>query len=308
MIFAVTLETFKQLTASGIINGAQYALLGVAFALILGVTGRFHFAFGFTYALTAYFIYQLNDQWGVPFWPAVVVGLVVITLVGMSMESFLYRPLARRAGATALLAIFVASLGVGIAGENLIRLVWGSDTKALLGMNQEVITSWDIIYFNIDVYSVLSSVALILILAAVLRFTGLGRMIKATRVNPEMAQIIGINPNVIYVVCFGIGTLFGGVGAMWYGLKFSVTPDMGFKPVIFAFVVAFLAGTASSPIRVLIVGFGVSLVEQWSSIWLEARWTQTAVFVLLLAYLVSLSLNLTRFKGRLRPSGALAEG
>ena len=53
MTFAVTLETFKQLTASGIINGAAYALLGVAFALILGVSGRFHFAFGLTYALTA---------------------------------------------------------------------------------------------------------------------------------------------------------------------------------------------------------------------------------------------------------------
>jgi branched-chain amino acid transport system permease protein len=308
MTFAVTLETFKQLTASGIINGAAYALLGVAFALILGVSGRFHFAFGLTYALTAYLIYLGSEQWGVSFWPVAIVALLLITVVGMSIESFLYRPLARRAGATALLAIFVASLGIGIAGENLIRLFWGSDTKALLGVDQEVMTSWDIIYFNIDVYQVVSSVILILILAAVLRFTGLGRAIKATRVNPEMAQIIGINPNVIYVTCFAIGTFFGGVGAMWYGLKFSVTADMGFKSVIFAFVVAFLAGTASSPIRILFVGFGVSLVEQWSSIWLEARWTQTAVFVLLLAYLVSLSLNLTRFKGRLRPSRALAEG
>ena len=72
---------------------------------------------------------------------------------------------------------------------------------------------------------------------------------------------------------------------------------MGFTPVIFAFVVAFLAGTAASPIKVLFVGIGISLVEQCSSIWLEARWTQTAVFVILLVYLVALSIDLHPFRG-----------
>ena len=58
-----------------------------------------------------------------------------------------------------------------------------------------------------------------------------------------MARIIGIDPNRIYLVVFALGTLLCGVAAFWYGVKYSVQPDMGFKPVIFAFVVAFLAGT-----------------------------------------------------------------
>ncbi len=302
MVLAVTLETFKQLTASGIINGAAYGLLGVGFALILGVTGRFHFAFTFTYTLTAYLIFTFTERWDMPFWLGVALGLVLITAFGMAIEQYVYRPIVKRAGATALLAVFVAALGIAIAGENLIRLFWGSDTKALLGVPQKVYTWWGVILFNIDVYQVVSSVALVVILALLLRYTALGRAIKATRVNPEMAQIIGINPQSIYLVCFAVGTFFGGWAALWYGLKFSVDPAMGFKPTIFAFVVAFLAGTASSPIRVLITGFAISLIEQWSSIWLEARWTQTAVFVVLLVYVVSLSLDLTRFKGRLRPA------
>ena len=68
---------------------------------------------------------------------------------------------------------------------------------------------------------------------------------------------------------------------------------MGFKPVIFAFVVAFLAGTASSPIRVFLAGIVVALVEQYASIWLSVRWTQTAVFVVLVVYLSWLSLQST---------------
>ena len=98
---------------------------------------------------------------------------------------------------------------MGIAGQNIISLIWGSNTKALLGVNQKVYVWGGVILFNLDVYSVVTSVALIIILALLLRYTGLGRMIKATRVNPEMARIIGINPNTIYVICFAVGTFLG---------------------------------------------------------------------------------------------------
>ena len=50
-MLAVTFETFRQLTVDGFFRGCSYGLLGVGFALILGVTGRFHFAYGFTYTL-----------------------------------------------------------------------------------------------------------------------------------------------------------------------------------------------------------------------------------------------------------------
>jgi branched-subunit amino acid ABC-type transport system permease component len=81
---------------------------------------------------------------------------------------------------------------------------------------------------------------------------------------------------------------------------------MGFQPVIFAFVVAVLAGTASSPARVFIVGILVSLVEQYSSIWLSARWTQLAVFVVLVVYLVSLSFDARAILARLWPASRAA--
>ena len=114
---------------------------------------------------------------------------------------------------------------------------------------------------------------------------------KPTRVNPDLATIIGINANTVYLICFGIGTFFAGVAAFWYGVQFTVEPTMGQRPVIFAFVVAFLAGTASGPVRVFFTGIVVALLEQWSSMFIPTRWTQTAVFVILFGYLVSKSLQ-----------------
>ena len=284
--------TVAQLTANGIFRGAAYGLLGVGFALILGVTGRFHFAYSFTYTLAAYMAFTLRFRGPkLPFWIASFVGILIVTAVGVLIERFVYRPLAQRAGATALLAVFVAALGIGIAGQNLIALLWSQATQAFFGPGKKAWSVGSTRFENFDVWQTVSAFALVLVLTGLLRFTGLGRAIKATRVNPELATIIGINAEVIYLVCFAIGTFLCGVSAFWYGLQFTVEPNMGQRPVIFAFVVAFLAGTARSPLRVFFMGIAVALVEQWASIWLSIRWTQTAVFVILVGYLVSLSLR-----------------
>ena len=83
---------------------------------------------------------------------------------------------------------------------------------------------------------------------------------------------------------------------------------MGFTPVIYAFVVAFLAGTASSPIRVFITGIIVALIEQYSSIWLSARWTQTAVFVVLVLYLSVLAFKASTLPHPTAPARAGRKG
>ena len=293
-------ETVKQLTVDGFYRGCSYGLLGAGFALILGVTGRFHFAYAFTYTFAVYMAYQFTFPLGLPFWPSAILGVLVSAFVGVLIERIVYRPLAANAGANALLAIFVASLGLGIAGENAIRLYWGSETQSYYGPDKVAYTLWDTTFINFDVWQAASAIFLVLALWALLRWTPLGRQIKATRVNPELARIIGINANTIYLIVFFIGSLFAGVAAIWYGLKYTVDPAMGFTPVIYAFVVAFLAGTASSPIRVFLTGIVVALIEQYSSIWLSARWTQTAVFVVLVLYLSVLAFKASSLSTRLR--------
>ena len=300
-MFAVfDVETVKQLTVDGFFRGCSYGLLGAGFAMILGVTGRFHFAYAFTYTFAVYMAYQFTFPIGLPFWPSAILGVLVSAVVGVLIERIVYRPLAINAGANALLAIFVASLGLGIAGENFIRLYWGSETQSYYGPDKVAYTVWDTTFINFDVWQAASAIARVLTLAALLRWTPLGRQIKATRVNPELARIIGINANTIYLIVFFIGSVFAGVAAIWYGLKYTVDPAMGFTPVIYAFVVAFLAGTASSPIRVFLTGIVVALIEQYSSIWLSARWTQTAVFVVLVIYLSYLAFKASTISARIR--------
>ena len=300
MILAVSAETLRQLTVDGFFRGCSYGLLGVGFALILGVTGRFHFVYGFTYTLAAYMAFTFTFRVDLPFWPGAVLGVLVAALVGASIERFVYRPLAANAGPNALLAVFVAALGLGIAGDNLVRLFWGSETQAYFGPEKKAYHVWDTVFLNFDVWQAASGIVITILLALMLRYSALGRRIKATRVNPDLARTIGIDADATYVICFFLGTICAGVAAIWYALKFTIDPAMGAAPIIYAFVVAFLAGTARSPIRVFVTGIVVALIEQYSSIWLSVRWTQTAVFVVLVGYLSVLAVRSSAFIARFR--------
>jgi len=301
VLLAVDAQTLRQLTVDGFFRGCSFGLLGVGFALILGVTGRFHFAYGFTYTLAAYLAFTFTFRVDLPFWPSALIGVLLAAVLGAAIERLVYRSLASNAGPNALLAVFVAALGLGIAGDNIIRLFWGSETQAFYGPKKKPIEFWDTIFINFDVWQAASGIAITVLLALMLRYSALGRRIKATRVNPDLARTIGIDADVTYVIVFFLGTICAGVSAVWYGLKFTVDPGMGSSPIIYAFVVAFLAGTARSPMRVFAMGIVVGLIEQYSSIWLSVRWTQTAVFVVLVGYLTYLAIRSSAWLTRLRP-------
>ena len=300
MLLAVDAETLRQLTVDGVFKGCSYGLLGAGFAMILGVTGRFHFAYGFTYTLAAYLAFTFTFRVDWPFWPAAIIGVLLTSTLGAGIERVVYRPLANNAGATALLAVFVAALGLGIAGDNLIRLFWGASSQNYYGPAKKAYHVWNTVFINFDVWQASSGLVIVVLLTLMLKYTALGRRIKATRVNPDLARIIGIDSGKTYVIVFFLGTFCCGVSAIWYGLKFTVDPGMGTSPVIYAFVVAFLAGTASSPLRVFFMGIVVALIEYYSSIWLSTQWTQTAVFVVLVGYLAVLAYRASALSARFR--------
>src|SRR5215207_995270 len=147
-----------QLLVNGIVNGAGYGLLGAAFALILGTTGRFHFALSLNYTLAAFLAAVLIAEGGLPFGLAVAIGLLIGVVSSVLCEAVVYRPLARRAGVNTLLSVFVASLGLVIAGQNLLQLQWGSTPLPLPGPSESTIKVGSVVVSSFGVALLVAAV------------------------------------------------------------------------------------------------------------------------------------------------------
>lgn len=305
MLATLSGTEFLQLFVNGLIRGSAYALVGVAFGIILSVTGRFHFAFTVTYAISAYVAAQIGQSWGLSFWPSLVVGAVAGTALGVLMEYLVYRRLAVKAGAYALLVIFVASLGLSIAGENLIAIIWIKEASLQIqNLTQTGINVGPVTFSNLSVYRVAVGWALILVLGAAMAWTSLGRSVRAVRVNPEMSLAVGIDPGRIYLVVFAIGSLLGGVAAVFDAAQTAATPSMGFNPLFFGLVVAFLAGSGTAPPIVGLVGVGIGLIESLSGLWLSTQWSSLVVFTILFVYVALRPVELRQISRRFLPARA----
>ena len=295
----LTLDNFLQLTVAGVVSGSAYALLGVAFGLILSVTGRFHFAFTFTYTISAYIAAQVGESWGLPFWLSLLLGAVVGAVFGVLFERCVYRPLALRSGAQALLVIFVASLGLAIIGRNLIGLLWiDSASKQISGFANVGYNIGPSTVTKLGLVQVVVCWLLVIGLGTVLSYTSFGRVVRAVRVNPEMSLVVGVDPRTVYLAVFAIGSFFGGVAAVLNATQTAAQPDMGFNPLFYAFVVAFLAGLGRHPLVIGLVGLGLGLVESWSALFMSTQWSSLVVFGILFGYVALRPVDLRSLFGR----------
>jgi len=284
----LTLGNVLQVLANGIFNGTAYALIGVAFGLILSVSGRFHIAFAVTYTLAAYVAAAIGFFLHLPFWLALLGGALAASLAGVLMERLVYLPLSLRAvgaGSDPLLVMFVASLGLSVIGRNAIALsTLSASSVNIVGFDNRGLNVGPVTITTLNIALFVTAWVLILALAAVLNYTALGRMVRAVRANWEMSLCVGIDPTLIFVAVFVIGSFLSGVAGVFQATLTSATPDMGLPPLFYALVVAFVAGLNSSPIRVGLLGVALGLVESISTLFLPTQYSPLVVFAILFFY------------------------
>jgi branched-chain amino acid transport system permease protein len=293
-----------QLAVAGAINGSFYALLGVGFGLILGVTGRFHYAFALVFTLAAYVTSVAESSLHLPAIIAIVAGLLAAGALGAGIERLIYRPLAQFSGPLALLTVFISSLGVTTAGVNLITLAWSAESRTIALVPVVPLQLGGITFTTLDLALMGTSWVLIAVLTITLNATDFGRSIRAVRGNPVLARIMGTDPGRIYLAVFALGSLFAGAAGILNGARFAVLPDMGDRPVVFAFVVAFLGGTRRSPFVVGLAGLLIGLVESLSGYWVSPQWTSLVVFSVLFIYLILHPMDLRGLRAVLTPMRA----
>ncbi|MDP2628160.1 MAG: branched-chain amino acid ABC transporter permease [Candidatus Rokubacteria bacterium] len=272
-----------QLATNGLISGSLYALLGVSWGLIFATTKIFHFAHALTLTVAVYAAVLAVGQWGWGLPAGFLLAAVVGCLFGVATERVVYRPL-RRVNATSL-NIFLASLGLLIAGESAVLIVFGPQARDLPGFPISGIALGPVAFTTVEGLWLAGSWALLLLLIAWLWWTRYGRAIRAVASNRELAQCVGIDPERMSLLVFGIGSALVGLGGMLLALRDTVSPTIGVQPVLTAFIAVFLGGIGSIPGAVL-GGLVLGLAENMGGLLLPGHWQGVIAFVVLFLVLV----------------------
>lgn len=277
-----------QLAISGVVAGVQLAVLGLGMSLILNVAGRFHFAYALTITLGA-FVAALLSRAGVPPLISAAAGVAAAGLLGGLIEFVLYRPLARRSGDAALLPIFVTALGLTIGGQSLIQFLWARESTSVpfeLIPVSIIELPAGLRMTTLDVLTLAVFGALAVVAVAVLRYTRAGQVVRGVRDNPSMAATVGIRPESVFVALFVLASMGSGLAGVFSAARYSATPTMGYDLMFSSFVIAFLAGSTASGIRVALIGLALGVVQVVSALWVPSNLTGLVIFGLLFVYLV----------------------
>ncbi|HST42380.1 MAG TPA: branched-chain amino acid ABC transporter permease [Conexibacter sp.] len=234
------MDTVIQTLVNGIALGGTYALLAIGLAMVYSVMGLINFAHGELLTITGYALVGAIAL-GVPFWPAALVGVIAAALAAVAMERIALRPLRGASLETLLLSSFAISVVLQVLFAELIST--RAKPVATPDLFSSSVSLGSIEIGSLQLVTIAVVVVLLVALTLFLRRSTLGRCIRAAGIDFEMARLVGVRANSMFVLAFALSGLLAGVaGVLWVGQRGSVDPSMGLTPVIAAFLATIIGG------------------------------------------------------------------
>ena len=292
---------FLQQLINGLTTGTLFALIAIGYTMVYGIIELINFAHGDLFMLGSFLALTLVGLLGLEnAGPAgVTAGVVLIFLTTMTFCALLnflqdwlvYRPLRNAPKLTPLVSAIGVSflfMGMGqiwkgVADLNFPDLI---PNRNLLGTEALRFTAKDLLV-------ILVTVPLMAGLTVFVRFTKLGKAMRATAQNPTAARLMGIDVDRVIGATFAIGGVLAGAASVIYGLTINtVSFQMGYQNGLYAFTAAVLGGIGNLP-GAMLGGVVIGLVRSLGSQYVGEQWTSALVFAILILLLV------------FRPSGLL---
>jgi branched-chain amino acid transport system permease protein len=231
---------FLSQVLNGITIGGVYALVAIGYTLVYGVLGMINFAHGSIYTLGAYFAFTAIAYLHLPFPLAFLFSLVCTAAAGILVERTGYFPLRNASVENQIICIY----GLSIVLDNIIMLVWGTVPKAFpsdIVPNKILVAGVQIAPLQ---FIILGMAILIMILLYLLVYrTKTGLAMRAVALNPEAANLMGINIDRLRLQTFALSAALAASAGTMVGIYYKIISyNLGLSTVIKAFVVAILGG------------------------------------------------------------------
>ncbi|MGH8682102.1 MAG: branched-chain amino acid ABC transporter permease [Burkholderiales bacterium] len=296
------LALIVQQSVNGVYLGCLYVMVALGLTLIYGVLNQINFAhadFVTVGAFTAFFTATrfatktlgLSDTGG--YLLSLVAALGAGAVLGLAVNAAVFAPLRRR-GSDELRPL-IATIGVSVLIENGQLALFGPIPYQFDSpLARETIRLGRIFFSAQSALVVVVSAAAIAALYAFMRFTFLGKALRAVAQDRETAGLMGINPGLVIALTIVIASALAGMAGALLGPVVVLTPFTGASLIVKAFAIVIIGGFGNME-GTIMAGLLVGVIEAFTVQYLGSGLIDLVVFAMLLTMLV------------IRPTGLVAE-
>lgn len=274
-----------QLIVNSIIAGSIYSLVALGFNLIFGTTRFFNLAHGVVATIGGYGTFAMLKMFDQNIFVSIIFGIVVAAFFGWLTEKLVYKPMRKNKSSSTVL--LVASLGLFIALQAVIAIIFTSQFKTLstnVGRTK-VYEIFGGIITETQLFILATAILIMVGLGLVMKFTKLGKAIKAISDDEEVAKIVGINTNKVIAKVFIIGSAIAGVAGIAIGFDTGIEPTMGMG-LLLKGVIAVIIGGVGNVYGGVVGAFVLGFVENFGIWQISGEWKDAIAFIVLLLFLI----------------------
>jgi branched-chain amino acid transport system permease protein len=286
------MELIIQVLVSGLLIGGVYALISVGLNLIFGVVRIINFAHGELVMLGMYLTFWLNDLYHVDPYLSAIIVLPTMFLFGMLLQRIIVQPIQ---DASANMQIF-ATVALSLILQNLALIFWKGDFRSVqTSYSMATLESFGIIVSVPRLVAFLTALATIALLYSFLKYTYLGKALRAIVEDNTVARLMGIKVERLYLFAFGLGSALTALGGILLVPFSSIYPTVGVSYTLLAFIVVVLGGLGSMG-GTFMAGLFIGVVEAFGGTYISPALKQAIYFGIFILILL------------IRPQGLFGKG
>jgi branched-chain amino acid transport system permease protein len=301
------LGQFPQLIVYGLISGSIISLGAIGLSLTYGILNFANFSHGDVMAVGAFLALAVLGlvkgigipadpigplSFGLPMVIALVGAMVVTAIVAIVIDRILYKRF-RKSGPIVLL---IASVGVAFVLRNIIQFIWSPLPSYYI---KEIQISRKFLGIRMkpdEVFIILFTAAAAVALHLFLTRTKMGKAMRATSDNVELAKVTGIDTERVVLWTWGIGAALAAAGGVMAGIEDKfITPELGWQLLLYIFAAVILGGIGS-PYGAVLGGMIIGLSTEMSTALIDTAYKPAVAFILLVIMLLFRPTGLIRSK------------
>ncbi len=292
------MDYFLELFLGGLTRGSIYALIALGYTMVYGIIELINFAHGEIYmigAFTALIVISVLTLMGMNTVAILVIAGVIAVIYssayGYTVEKIAYKPLRNAPRLSAL----ISAIGMSLFLQNYVLLAQTSDFLPFPNLvpDFEFMEPYAHIIGSTEIVILLTTAVVMVLLTFLIKFTTIGKAMRAASQDKTMAMLVGINVNRVISVTFVVGSATAAIGGVLIASHVGmINFYIGFIAGIKAFVAAVLGGIGSIPGAVL-GSFILGWTESFATGYVSSDYEDVFAFLFLVLILI------------FRPSGIL---